>query len=101
MTYLLSLIGTESSIDRSEQFLCYYINNAMNIQIVRVINEAKCLFDRVVFSRESILFTALPESYLEIHSPLIDGIRISRVDCKLLHIHEVSNLAKSFVEVLN
>ncbi|CAN1211391.1 hypothetical protein TUMEXPCC7403_14410 [Tumidithrix helvetica PCC 7403] len=101
MTYLLSLIGTESSIDRSKHFLCYYINNAMNIQIVRVISEAKCLFDRVVFSRESILFTALPESYLEIHSPLIDGIRLSRVDCRLLHVNEVNDLAKSFAKVPN
>jgi hypothetical protein len=99
MTYLLSLLGTESSIEESEHLLCYYINNDANIQILRVMNEARCVFEHIAFSGERILFTALPESSLEIYSPLIDSARLSRVDCKLLHVNGVSDLAKSVVKV--
>jgi Domain of unknown function (DUF1830) len=99
MTYLLSLLETESSIEGSEPLLCYYINNDANIQIIRAMNEARCLFERIVFSGKRILFTALPESSLEIYSPLIDSAKISRIDCKLLQVNGVSNLAKSVVKV--
>lgn len=98
MTYLLSLLGTESSIQESDKVLCYYTNDTTNIQIMRAMSEAKCLFERIVFSKERILFATLPESYLEIYSPLIDGTRLSRIDCKLLQINKVSNLEKSVAE---
>ncbi len=98
MPYLLSLLGTESSIEGADYILCYYINNAANIQIIRVVNEVSCLSKRIVFSGERILFIALSKSYLEIYSPPMDGIRLSRIACKLLSVNEVSNLAKSGVE---
>lgn len=99
MPYLLSLLETESFIEGAEHLLCYYINNAANIQIIRVMNEVRCLFEQMAFSGERILFTALPESYLEIYSPLIAEIKPSRITCKLLQINQVSNLGKSGVEV--
>lgn len=92
MPYLLSLLGTESSIEGSEHLLCHYINDAANLQVIRLMTEAKCLFEHIAFSGERILFAALPESSLEIYSPLMNGIRVSKIDCKLLHVNKVSNL---------
>ncbi len=95
MPYLLSLLGTESSVEGSENLLCYYINDAANIQIIRLMDGAMCLSEHITFSGEGILFTALPESYLEIYSPRINRTKVSIISCNRLRINEVSNLTKS------
>jgi hypothetical protein len=95
MTYLLSLLTTEFPSKESAQILCYYINDTKNIQIIRAMRGVKCHFERVVFSGERILFEALPESHLEVYSSLINGTQSSIIDCKLLHVNEKPNLAKT------
>jgi hypothetical protein len=94
MTYLLSLLGAESFIEASSNLICYYINNNASIQIIRVMNKARCIFEHTAFCGERILFTAQPESYLEIYSPRIDSEKLSRIDCKLLHVNGVSKFGK-------
>jgi hypothetical protein len=96
MIYLLSLLTAASPSQESTQILCYYINNTGVNQIVRAMNGVKCHFECVVFSRENLLFEALPESYLEVYSPLINGTKLNKIDCKLLHVNEKSDLRKSF-----
>lgn len=88
MSYLLSLISTEISSPETSLILCYYINKSNDIQIIRAMSGVKCDFEQVLFSRERMLFIALPESYLEIYSSRIHGVRSSKVDCKQLHINE-------------
>jgi hypothetical protein len=101
MPYLLSLLGTESSIEGSDYLLCYYINDANSIKVIRLVNKTKCLSENIVLSGERILFTALPESYLEIYSPLTEGTRPIIISCKLLSINELSSLKKIALEVSN
>ncbi len=88
MTYLLSLLTAESASKDSTQVLCYYINDTGVSQIIRAMNGVRCHFERVVFSRELLLFESLPESYLEVYSPLINGTQSSKIDCKLLQVSE-------------
>jgi hypothetical protein len=78
MTYLLSLLMTQSSIKDSNQILCYYINKSNDLQVVRVMTGLECHFKRTIFSKERILFTASPESYLETY--------LSSDDSKLLSV---------------
>ena len=94
MTYLLSLLGTDSP-KAPVQILCYYINDTSTMQIIRAMSGVKCQFERIVFSGERILFKASPESYLEVYSSLISGTKFSKIDCKLLHIHEKPDFANS------
>jgi hypothetical protein len=89
MTYLLSLLTSESPNDSSLS-LCYYINHTNYIQIIRVMSGAKCHFERIVFPAERILFEASSESYVEIYSSLVSGTRLSKVNCKSLHVNEVA-----------
>jgi Domain of unknown function (DUF1830) len=96
MTYLLSRLTAESASEESTQILCYYVNNTNSSQIIRAISEEKYHFERVVFSREHLLFEALPESSLEVYSPLTNGIQSSKTDCKLLQVNQKSELSKLF-----
>ncbi len=88
MTYLLSLLTAESPSQDSAQILCYYTNETNASQIVRVMNGPKCHFERVIFSREHLLFDALPESYLEVYLPLINEVQSNKIECKLLKVSE-------------
>jgi Domain of unknown function (DUF1830) len=96
MTYLLSRLTAESPSEESTQILCYYVNNTNSSQIIRMTSGEKCHFERVVFSREHLLFEALPESSLEVYSPLTNGMQSNKTDCKLLQVNEKSDLPKSF-----
>jgi Domain of unknown function (DUF1830) len=91
MAYLLSLVKTEPSSEESTQILCYYINRTRDSQIIRVMSGIRCDFERVVFSKERILFEALPESYLEVYSFLLKGTRSSKIDCRSLCVTEKSS----------
>ncbi len=92
MTYILSLLGSQASrLELSEATsltLCYYINNTTETQIIRVISESVCHFERIVFPQERVLFEALAESFLDIYSPFPDGARLTRFECKLFQIYE-------------
>lgn len=96
MTYLLSRLTAESPSEESTQILCYHVNNTNSSQIIRAMSGEKCHFERVIFSREHLLFEALPESSLEVYSPLTNGMRSSKIECKLLQVNEKSESAQIF-----
>ena len=88
MSYLLSTLTACSPAKASDQYLCYYTNGTSCIQTIRVISELKSYFEHIVFSRERILFLALPKSYLEVGVPLRKDSQFSRIDCELLRVNE-------------
>lgn len=94
MGYLLSRLKTNFPTKESTQLLCYYINDTNNMQIIRMLSGVKCEFERIVFPGERILFKALPESYLEVYSPLINEIQSTRMSCRFLQINENPDLTK-------
>ncbi|PZO35102.1 MAG: hypothetical protein DCF17_19435 [Shackletoniella antarctica] len=88
MVYILSLLTSGSPTQTSPPMLCYHINNTCDTQNVRVMSEAMCHFERIVFAGERILFEAFPGSYLEIYSSRLEGTRMSRVACRLLRVND-------------
>ncbi|NMF81829.1 DUF1830 domain-containing protein [Nodosilinea sp. P-1105] len=92
MAYILSLLKSRSPDQLpspvSSPILCYYINNTVDTQIIRMISDSVHYFERIVFPEERVLFEAFLESYLEIYSPLPDGARITRSECRLFQVNE-------------
>ena len=72
----------------SKRILCYHVNATGDSQIIKVMTELGCYLEQAVFPEERILFEALPESYLEIHSASASGVRVTRAECELFQISE-------------
>ncbi|MGB3789064.1 MAG: DUF1830 domain-containing protein [Phormidesmis sp.] len=88
MTYLHSLLSAKLPTRSSDQILCYYTNSTQNVQNIRVLNGEQCQFERIVFSKERILFEAYPEFEAEISSSGLDPVGVSKIDCQSLAVHK-------------
>jgi len=74
--------------NESEQILCYYTNTTHQIQIVRSLHTAKHCFERVVFPGQRLLFEAMPEAQIEIHTgTTVTAILSDRIPCSRLRVH--------------
>jgi Domain of unknown function (DUF1830) len=74
--------------NESEQILCYYTNTTRQIQIIRSVNIAKYCFERVVFPGQRLLFEAMPEAQIEIHTgTMATAILSDRIPCSRLRVH--------------
>ncbi|MDV2994446.1 MAG: hypothetical protein N4J56_004100 [Chroococcidiopsis sp. SAG 2025] len=51
-----------------ERILCHYKNATNTIQIARITNIPHWYLERVVFPAQHLLFEAVPQAQLEIHS---------------------------------
>ena len=82
------------SIDRlpvgsSAPCLCCYMNVTSQIQIARITNVANWYFERVVFPGQRLLFEALPEAHLEIHTGMMaSSILSDTIPCSGLSVAE-------------
>jgi 3-hydroxymyristoyl/3-hydroxydecanoyl-(acyl carrier protein) dehydratase len=54
--------------ESSELILCFYTNCTSKIQIAKVNSIQKLEFERIVFPGQRLLFKALPDAQLEIHT---------------------------------
>jgi 3-hydroxymyristoyl/3-hydroxydecanoyl-(acyl carrier protein) dehydratase len=69
------------------QILCYYKNTTSQIQIARILNITNWYFERVVFPGEQLLFEAVPEAELEIHTgKAVDRISADKIICDRLQV---------------
>lgn len=72
-----------------ERILCGYFNSTSHIQIARIANISNWYFERVVFPGERVLFEAVPEAELEIHScQLPSAILMDKQHCNSLQVRE-------------
>jgi hypothetical protein len=69
-TVMAQLIDPVPS-NTSDLICCCYINATSKIQIARITNIQNWYFERVVFPGQRLLFEALPEGQLEIHTGMI------------------------------
>jgi hypothetical protein len=92
MPYILSLVDFQAFRPEFNEaislILCYYINNTMETQVIRVLSKSVCHFERIVFPQERILFEALSESFLDIYSPFLNGQRLAKIECKMIQVSE-------------
>jgi len=75
--------------DRKNSILCCYVNATSNIQIARITNIPNWYFERVVFPGQRLMFEALPEAALEIHTGMMASAILSdTISCQTISIKE-------------
>ncbi len=75
--------------DQNKCIVCCYVNVTSQIQIVRITNVTNWYFERVVFPGQRLVFEALPEALLEIHTGMMaNAILSDTIPCTDLIIEE-------------
>lgn len=75
--------------DSTGHVLCCYVNATSKMQIARITNIPNWYFERVVFPGQKLMFEALPEALLEIHSGMMASAILSdKIPCDRLVIDE-------------
>jgi Domain of unknown function (DUF1830) len=69
-----------------ENSLCCYVNATSKIQIARITNIPNWYFERVVFPGQRLVFEALPQALLEIHSGMMSAILADTIPCDRLFV---------------
>jgi hypothetical protein len=73
----------------ANRILCCYVNATSSIQIVRISNIANWYFERVVFPGQRLVFEAVTEALLEIHTGAMASAIISdTIPCGRLQIDQ-------------
>ncbi len=73
----------------AKKILCCYVNATSRIQVARITNVDNWYFERVVFPGQRLIFEALPEALLEIHTGMMASAIISdTIPCSRLSIHD-------------
>ena len=63
--------------NQSESILCCYVNVTSKMQIVRITNIRDWYFERVVFPGQRLMFEAMSEAQLEIHTGMMASAILS------------------------
>lgn len=75
--------------NENDAILCCYVNATSQIQIARITNIGNWYFERVVFPGQRLVFEALPEALLEIHSGMMASAILSdTIPCQQLSVSE-------------
>ncbi|MBM0742510.1 DUF1830 domain-containing protein [Phormidium sp. CLA17] len=75
----------------SNRILCYYVNTTTQIQKAKILTIPNWLFERVIFPHQRLLFEAIPDALLEIHSCAAAGeTLLSKIPCLHLRVFEPS-----------
>lgn len=76
--------------------LCCYVNATNQIQVVRITNIANWYFERVVFPGQRLVFEALSQAQLEVHTGMMASAILSdTIPCERLCINDGDNLEAS------
>lgn len=78
--------------DKKDHILCCYVNATSQIQIARITNIPNWYFERVVFPGQRLVFEALPEALLEIHTGMMASAILSdTIPCDRLQVEQNDN----------
>ncbi|TVQ63019.1 MAG: DUF1830 domain-containing protein [Spirulina sp. DLM2.Bin59] len=76
--------------------LCCYVNATSQIQIARITNIANWYFERVVFPGQRLVFEAVPNALLEIHTGMMASAILSdTIPCQKLQVEEQDDASAS------
>lgn len=76
--------------NQAGRILCCYVNATSKVQIARITNVMNWYFERVVFPGQRLVFEAVPEAQLEIHSGMMASAILSdKIPCDRLKLEEV------------
>ena len=69
--------------------LCCYVNATSQIQVARITNIENWYFERVVFPGQRLVFEALPQAQLEVHTGMMASAILSdTIPCERLSISD-------------
>ena len=94
MLFNISLIVMAQILDplpNEQQYadLCCYVNATSQIQIARITNIPNWYFERVVFPGQRLVFEAMPQAMLEIHTGMMASAILSdTIPCDRLRISD-------------
>lgn len=75
--------------DNQNHILCCYVNATSQIQVARITNIQNWYFERVVFPGQRLVFEAMPEALLEIHTGMMASAILSdTIPCDRLRVNE-------------
>ncbi len=75
--------------DNKDRILCCYVNATSHIQIARITNIANWYFERVVFPGQRLVFEAMSQALLEIHTGMMASAILSdKIPCDRLCVDE-------------
>jgi hypothetical protein len=73
--------------DAADPIVCCYVNATSKIQVGRITNIPNWYFERVIFPGQRLVFEALPQAQLEIHSgAMASAILADIIPCDRLRI---------------
>jgi hypothetical protein len=82
--------------DNQTHIVCCYVNATSQIQIARITNIPNWYFERVVFPGQRLVFEALPQALLEIHTGMMASAILSdTIPCTRLLVAQDGNPAPS------
>jgi Domain of unknown function (DUF1830) len=82
----------------SDLICCCYINATSKIQVARITNIPNWYFERVVFPGQRLLFEALPEGQLEIHTGMMaSSILSDTIPCTQIQITDDDVMEPSYL----
>ncbi|MEQ8968822.1 MAG: DUF1830 domain-containing protein [Coleofasciculus sp. C1-SOL-03] len=82
--------------DNQTHIVCCYVNATSQIQIARITNIPNWYFERVVFPGQRLVFEALPQALLEIHTGMMASAILSdTIPCTRLLVAQDGNSASS------
>ena len=74
---------------QKNSILCCYVNATSKIQVARITNVSNWYFERVVFPGQRLVFEALPEALLEIHTGMMaSSILSDTIPCQRLRVND-------------
>lgn len=62
---------------RPDKIVCCYVNASSKMQIARITNIPNWYFERVVFPGQRLMFEAIPQAQLEIHTGMMASAILS------------------------
>ncbi len=75
--------------DAPDRIVCCYVNATSKMQIARITNIPNWYFERVVFPGQRLVFEAMHEAQLEIHSGMMASAILSdTIPCQRLVLQE-------------
>lgn len=82
-------------LESPSNILCCYVNATSQIQVARITNIRNWYFERVVFPGQRLVFEALPEGLLEIHTGMMaSSILSDTIPCYRLQLEALDGFGE-------
>jgi hypothetical protein len=85
--------------DNSDRIVCSYRNVTSKIQVGRITNVPNWYFERVIFPGQHLVFEAIPEAQLEIHTGMMASAILSdTIPCYRLRVEQGVSASSQFIQ---